>query len=280
MFIDAAFVVACSAGLIGALVVAAIGSRFSRTPWVLGCGGIFSGIALGTATYVTCSWIRHGFDPFQAWVLPVSLTTLVLVMAAQGWFVFYSDRNDAVQSAQPTVVVLAAAALCWMTAHALGRHSLFFPLIWASAGSLAILLCIPPIQRSIETNCSIGLGMVVGLCKIVLPMTGVILFIPFGIAKNSLRAPEEIGSDALQRAGALANLLSLSREIALLLPMMLINGTRVPPSAPSGDPLEYLLQPKDLGSVSGGMPRLKRDSVVLVLVLAIHVLCGVMIVKN
>jgi hypothetical protein len=28
------------------------------------------------------------------------------------------------------------------------------------------------------------------------------------------------------------------------------------------------------------MPRLKRDSVVLVLVLAIHVLCGVMIVKD
>jgi hypothetical protein len=245
MFIDAAFIISCSAGLIGALVIAAIGSRFSRSPRVLGCGGAFSGIALGTATYVTCGWVRHGFDPLQAWVLPFSLTVLVLVMAAQDWFVFYADRKDAVESAQPTVVVLVTTLLCWLLAHALGRHSLFFPLIWAGAGSLAILLCIPPIQRSIEANCHSGLGMVVGLCKIVLPMTGIILFIPLGITKQSAAA---------DRPGS--------------------------PSVPTPDPLEYLLQSKQGGSVSGSMPRLKRDSVVLVLVLAIHVLCGVMIVKD
>jgi hypothetical protein len=271
MFIDAAFIISCSAGLIGALVIAAIGSRFSRSPWVLGCGGAFSGIALGTATYVTCGWVRHGFDPLQAWVLPFCLTVLVLVMAAQDWFVFYADRKDAVESAQPTVVVLVTTLLCWLLAHALGRHTLFFPLIWAGAGSLAILLSIPPIQRSIEANCHSGLGMVVGLCKIVLPMTGIILFIPLGITKQSAAA---------DRPGSLRNLWSLCREIALLLPMMLINGARVAPSVPTPDPLEYLLQSKQGGSVSGSMPRLKRDSVVLVLVLAIHVLCGVMIVKD
>jgi hypothetical protein len=280
MFIDAAFIIACSAGLIGALVVAAIGSRFSRTPWVLGCGGAFSGIALGTATYVTCRWVQHGFNPFQAWVLPVALTVLVLVMSAQDWFVFYADPKDAVQSAQPTVVVLVATGICWMVAHALGRHSLFFPVIWAGAGSLAILLCIPPIQRSIETNCSIGLGMVIGFCKIVLPMAGIILLLPVGVTRRSARASQELAGDAPLPSGWIANLLSLCWEIGLLLPMMLINGARVPPAAPPLDPLEYLLQQKGDGSVSSSMPRLKRDSVVLVLVLAIHVLCGVMIVKD
>jgi len=271
MLIDVVFIIACSAGLIGALVIAAIGARFSRSPWVLACGGAFSGIALGTATYVTCGWVRHGFNPFQAWVLPVSLTVLMLVMAAQDWFVFYADRKDAVQSVQPTVVVLATTLLCWLIAHALGGHSLFFPVIWAGAGSLAILLCIPPIQRSIEANCSIGLGTLIGACKIVLPMTGIILLIPLGISKQSVPA---------NRPGGLGNFLSLCRDIGLLLPMMLINGARVPPSAPALDPLEYLLQAKDGGPVGGSMPRLKRDSVVLVLVLAIHVLCGVMIVKD
>jgi len=284
MFIDDSFIIAFSAGLIGALVVAAIGSRFSRTLWVLGCGGGFSGIALGVATYVGCGWVRHGFDPLQAWVLPASLTVLVLVMAAQDWFVFYADRNDAVQSAQPTVVVLVAALMCWLAAHAIGRQTLFFPLIWAGAGSLAILLCIPPIQRSIEANCSIGFGIVVGLCKIILPMTGIILLIPLGVAKTSVTAKQDLGGDAggdaRHRPGWFGNLLSLCWEIGLLLPMMLINGARVAPSAPSSDPLEYLLQQKGGGSLSSGMPRLKRDSVVLVLVLAIHILCGVMIVKD
>jgi len=280
MFLDAAFIIAFSTGLIGALVVAAIGSRFSRTPRVLACGGTFSGIALGLATYVSCGWVRHGFDPLQAWVLPVALAVLVLVMAAQDWFVFYADRRDAVQSAQPTLVVLIAAALCWATAHAMGRHSLFFPLIWASAGSLAILLCMPPIQRSIETNRSIGLGLLVGLCKIVLPMTGIILLIPLRLARTSLPASPDPSGDAANRPGWFGNLLRLCWEIGLLLPIMLINGARVPTSAPCSDPLEYLLQQKDGSSVGGDMPRIKRDSVVLVLVLAIHVLCGVIIVKH
>jgi hypothetical protein len=280
MVIDAAFLIACSAGLIGALVVAAIGSRFSRSLWVLACGGAVSGVALSVATYVTCGWVQHGFDPFQAWVLPVALTLVVLVMAAQDWFVFYADREDAVQSAQPTVVLGVATLMCWLAAQAMGRHTLFFPLIWASAGSLAILLCIPPIQRSIETNCSIGLGMAIGLCKIMLPATGIILLIPIGVAKSSGSATRPRDGDAPQPAGRLANLLCLCRDIGLLLPMMLINGARVPPSAPASDPLGYLLQQKQGAALSGSMPRLKRDSVVLVLVLAIHVLCGVMLVKN
>jgi hypothetical protein len=209
---------------------------------------------------VTCGWIQHGFDPFQAWVLPVSLTIVVLVMAAQDWFVFYADRQDAVQSAQPTVVLLVATLMCWLAAHALGRHTLFFPLI--------------------ETNGSIGLGMAIGLCKIMLPATGIILLIPIGVTKRSVRASQKLDGDAPRPLGWLVNLLCLGRDIGLLLPMMLINGARVPPSAPSSDPLEYLLQQKHGGALNGSMPRLKRDSVVLVLVLAIHVLCGVMIVRN
>ena len=40
-----------------------------------------------------------------------------------------------------------------------------------------------------------------------------------------------------------------------------------------------LSQQKNAQSVTGEMPRLKRDSVVMIFVLALHVLCGVLIVK-
>ena len=80
------------------------------------------------------------------------------------------------------------------------------------------------------------------------------------------------------REAFFSNLLSLCWEIGLLLPMTLINGERMPRHATVSDPLEYLS--KGGASVSGDNTRLRRDSVVLILVLAIHVLCGVVIVKQ
>jgi hypothetical protein len=92
--------------------------------------------------------------------------------------------------------------------------------------------------------------------------------------------PQQSGTaeDSIQ-PGFLTNLPSLFWDIGLLLSTILINGARVPPQSAPSDPLEYLLQPKHENSASGDVPRLKRDSVVLVLVVALHVLCGVMIVK-
>jgi MFS family permease len=279
MLLDATLIVALCAGLVGALTVAAISTRYTRNARALTLSGAFSGIAVGGLTYVLCGWLAHGFDPLQAWVLPLVALILLLVMAAQNWFVFYVDRKDAAQSAQPAIAVFAGALACLLAAGLTGRHSLFFPIIWAASGSLAILLCVPPVLRSIEVNRSVVGGFLIGLAKVVLPLSGVLVFIPIDLSararrKNrSLRAPASEGREAF-----LSNLLMLCWEIGLLLPMTLINGARVPPHATDSDPLEYLS--KGGASVSGDNTRLRRDSVVLILVLAIHVLCGVVIVKD
>jgi hypothetical protein len=279
MPLDATSIVAVCAGLIGALTVAAISTRYTRNAWALALSGTFSGIAVGGFTYVLCGWLAHGFDPLQAWVLPLVTLILLLVMAAQNWFVFYVDRQDAAQSAQPAIALFAGALACLLAAALTGRHSLFFPIIWAASGSLAILLCVPPVLRSIEVNRSVAGGFLIGVCKVVLPLSGVLVFIPIDLSararkrNRTQRTPANAGREAF-----LSNLLSLCWEIGLLLPMTLINGERVPSHATVCDPLEYLS--KGGASVSGDNTRLRRDSVVLILVLAIHVLCGVVIVKQ
>jgi hypothetical protein len=241
--------------------------------------GAVSGIAVGGFTYVLCDWLAHGFDPLQAWVLPLVVLILLVVMAAQNWFVFYADREDAAQSAQPAIVVFAGALACVCAAGLTGRHSLFFPIIWAASGSLAILLCVPPVLRSIEVNHSVLGGLLIGLAKVVLPLTGVIVFIPIDLSVRARKRKCTLDTPATERReDFLSNLLSLCWEIGLLLPMTLINGERVPQHATAPDPLEYLS--KGGASVSGDHTRLRRDSVVLILVLAIHVLCGVVIVKQ
>jgi hypothetical protein len=279
MLLDGTLIVALCAGLVGGLAVAAISTRYTRNALALALSGAFSGLAVGILTYVLCGWLAHGFDPFQAWVLPPVALILLVVMAAQNWFVFYADRQDAAQSAQPAIAVFAGALACVLWATLTGRHSWFVPVIWAASGSLAILLCVPPVLRSIEVNRSVVGGFLIGLCKVVLPLTGVIVFIPIDMsarARKKVRkehAPANGGREAF-----LSNLLSLCWDIGLLLPMTLINGERVQPHATASDPLEYLS--KSGASVTGDSTRLRRDSVVLILVLAIHVLCGVVIVKQ
>jgi hypothetical protein len=279
MLLDATLIVALCAGLIGALTVAAISTRYTRSTLALTISGAFSGIAIGVLIYVLCGWFAHGFDPVQAWVLPLMALILLLVMAAQNWFVFYADRRDAAQSAQPAIAVFAGALACVLAAAITSRHSLFFPIIWAASGSLAILLCVPPVLRSIELNRSVVGGLVIGLCKVVLPLTGMIVLFPIGLSAHARRKIRAARTAAhAGREAFLSNLLNLCWEIGLLLPMTLINGERVPQHATASDPLEHLSNGG--ASVSSDNTRLRRDSVVLILVLAIHVLCGVVIVKQ
>jgi hypothetical protein len=127
------------------------------------------------------------------------------------------------------------------------------------------------VQRSIDVNRSIAIGTCVGICKVLLPFGGILVFLPKPLAQRATRAIDEHAS--------WNNLLGLLSEIGLLLPAALINGTRVTPAPTRRDPLENLLQAKDQPFAAGESPRLKRDSVVWILVLALHVLCGVVIIK-
>ena len=281
MPIDAAFLAAFCTGFFGALAVTGIGVRFTRKVWVLGYGAAFSGAALGALMYVLWGWFTHGFELFQVCVPPLAALILLLVMAAQNWFVFYEDRQDVLQSSRPAIVVLAAgfaSLLAWLVA---GKRSIFLllPLIWAGAASLAILWCIDSVQRSIERTRSALLGTLVGICKVLLPLTGIVVFverIKAGQAKaeGAGRQPDTLATNSF-----LINLMGLFWDIGRLALSILINGARVPPRHAPWDPLEFLWRQKSGQSITGEMPRLKRDSVVLIFVLALHVLCGVLIVK-
>ena len=176
---NVAFLVAFSTGFIGAIVVSAIAVRFTRKLWSLAFGGILSGAALGVLVYVSWNWITFGFELIQVCMLPVAVLILLLVMAAQNWFVFYEDRHDVLQSSRPAIVVLAAIVASLAAWLVTGKHSgsLVLPLIWAGAGSLAMLWCIDPVQRSIERTRSVLLGTLVGVCKVLLPLTGIVIFI-------------------------------------------------------------------------------------------------------
>jgi hypothetical protein len=277
MPIDAAFLVASGAGFFGALLVTGIGARFTRTLWVLGCGGFLAGAAFGALAYVLWGWFTHGIDWLEICVLPIAALMLLLVMAAQNWFVFYEDRHDVWQSSRPAIVVLGAACtslLAWLAA---GKRSnlAFLLLLWASAGSLAVLCCVDPVQRSIERTRSALLGTVLGICKVLLPLTGIVVF----IQRSDVAHPKDEQADPAMNTSFFLNLIGVFWDLGRLLLAILINGARVPPSPPAWDPLELLWQSKSGQSMAGEMPRVKRDSVVMIFVLAIHLLCGVLIVK-
>lgn len=277
MPIDATLIVAIITGILGVVAASAIGSRFTRNARFLAAGGVLAGGAVAMFAYVLWDWMIRGFNPLHTLMLPLAAIVLLLVMAVQNWFVFYQDRGDAAESTRPLLVLACAGGISMCAAFATGRHAWYlppawyFPLIWACAGSLAILLCLPPIQRSIDVNRSVPIGIFVGICKILLPFGGILVFLPTKLAE---RATRDINERAFWN-----NLIGLLCEIGLLLPAAFINGARVTPAPTRQDPLEYLLQAKDQPSVAGETPRLKRDSMVWILVLAIHVLCGVVIIK-
>jgi hypothetical protein len=142
-----------------------------------------------------------------------------------------------------------------------------------------MLWCIDPVQRSIERTRSVLLGTLVGVCKVLLPLTGIVIFIQRFEAQQP--RPEDFNPHVggLWPKSVVINLIGLFWDLGRLLLTLLINGARVPPCPAALDPLEMLSQQKNAHSVTGEMPRLKRDSVVMIFVLALHVLCGVLIAK-
>lgn len=278
MVTDSALILATMAALLGGAAVGGAGLRSKRNPWLVACGGGLFGIGLGVITHMLCVWYARDFDRLHLWQLPVAVLTLLLVMTAQNWFIFYEDRQDAFRSARPTLVVIATAIASVLAAKLTGRHSYYFPTLWACMGSWAIILCLQPMQRSIEVNRNKLVGGLVGICKVLLPMTGIAILFPMSVAQRAHDKAASGMDDSIQ-PGFLTNLPILFWEIGQLLSTILINGARVPQHPAASDPMECLLQPKHENSAGGEVPRLKRDSVVLVLVVALHVLCGVMIVK-
>lgn len=278
---NVASLVAFSSGFIGAIVVSVIAVRFTRKLWSLAFGGILSGAALGVLVYVSWRGITLGFELIQVCMLPLAVLILLLVMAAQNWFVFYEDRHDVLQSSRPAIVVLAAILASLAAWLVMGKHpgSFIHLLIWAGAGSLAMLWCIDPVQCSIERTGSVPLGTLVGVCKVLLPLTGIVIFIQRFEAHQS--KPEDVASEVntLGPRSFAINLIGLFWDLGRLVLMLLINGARVAPCPAALDPIEMLSQQKNVQSFTGEMPRLKRDSVVMIFVLALHVLCGVLIAK-
>jgi hypothetical protein len=259
--------------------VAAIGARFTRSLRSLGCGGAFGGLAVALLAYGICGCLQQGFDLLHAAIIPPAILALLLVMASQNWCVFYEDRRDAALSARPAFVVLTAGILSLFTVHAL-RNSLLLQLIWAGAGSLAILLCIHPIQRAIELNRSAAIGAAVGICKVLLPLSFIVLFLPIGIARCKAAATASGDSENFAQRPFVANLIGLFADIGILPLMTLINGARVTHAPRPPDPFDHLLQPRGGQSMTGKTPALKTDSVVLVLVAAVHVLGIIVLAKG
>ena len=276
---DAAIFVPALAGFLGALAVTGIGMRFTRNLRLLGCSAIFSAAALGALVYVLWGWFTHGIVWPQISVPPLAALILLLVMTAQNWFVFYENRHDVLQSSRPALVMLSAAAACMLARRVAGTHSILPPLIWASAASLAILLCIDPVQRSIERTRSVFAGTLVGLAKLLIPFTGIVVFLRWRDAASQPREDVHEPPRVFGENSFCINLVALFWTLGQLLLVILINGARIPARAAALDPLEMLGQPKTGQSITGEMSRLKRDSVVLIFVLAIHVLCGVVLAK-
>ncbi len=311
MFSDVSIVVACSAGLCGGVSMLVIGNRYTRNLRVLGWGGVVSGVAVAGLSFLVARWCLHGFEPMQTWLLPPACLMLLLVMAAQNWFVFYEDHEDAAQSARPTLAVLAAAIASMIAAWFGDERTAVLQAIWAGAISLAILLSIRPVFRSIAVNRSVPVGILVGVCKLLVPSTGIVVFVLAGMlsrvrlaarAKDRTAAKDRapaaadaarMGASALQTPAADArcnddpagqsigvNLLLLLWEIGWLPLLTLVNGARVIRPPAMTDPADLLYRQKGAGSVAGQMPRAARDTVVLILVLAAHVLCGVVIARD
>jgi hypothetical protein len=213
-------------------------------------------------------WFAHGFEPQQAWVLPLAGLVLVLVMVAQNWFVFYEDREDLAQSARPTLVMLAAAPALWLAATLGDWRSGVQLTIWASAASAALVLSIQPVQRSIAANRSLTVGILVGIGKLLVPPSGVIALMLIDRIHHSRRnTPRRRQRKAAPQAFD-------SRGLPLDL---LTNGQRFvhDPGLPDAPGLNAAH--KRGQSAASQMPLSARNTAVLMLVVAVHLLCGLIV---
>ncbi len=279
------------AGSFGTLAVIAVGARCTRNLHALGWGGICSGAALALLAYCSLRWITHGFEPLQVWVLPLACLVLLLVMLAQNWFVFYEDRGDLAQSARPTLVVLSAAAALALAAGLGTWRSSAQSIIAASALSAILVLAIHPVRRSIAANGSVIVGVLVGIAKLLVPSTGVVVLLLIDRVAHSLRQapagrpPPEHRARGEQRGpvGAqsfLIEMLLLMWDLGQLLLAALVNGARYVPhrGLAASSPLAAAHERRD--SAVGPMPLSKRNSAVLMLVVAVHLLCGLLLIRN
>jgi hypothetical protein len=275
----AAILAASVTGFFGALIVTGIGVRFTRNFCALVCSGVSSGAAIGALVYIIWGWVTRGFLLSQIGVPPLAVLILLVVMTAQNWFVFYEDREDVLNSSRPALVMLAAVVAAMLARLMGSEDSSSSLLIWAGAASWSLLLCVDPVQRSIERTRSVFVGTLVGIGKVLIPFTGIVLFLRRNDAPR--QRPEDVDKHAekVGKTWLLINLLGLFWDLGQLLIVILINGARVPPLPADADPLDILGRRKNGQSISEEMSPLKRDSVVMIFVLALHVLCGVVLAK-
>ncbi len=273
---EAVILFAALAACFGSLAVIAVGARCTRNLRCLGWGGVCSGAALGTAAYFSLHWIAYGFEPLQAWIVPLAGLVLLLVMVAQNWFVFYEDREDLLQSARPTLAMLSAAAALSLAAHLGEASGAVHTLIWAAATSAVLVLSIHPVNRSIAANGGLAVGILVGTAKLLVPAAGLIALLAIDRIVGLRRATRE----SLMRSGFWVNLLPLLWELGQLLLVTLTNGARfVPHQGPAAA--------ADLGaanrrgeSAASQIPLSRRNTAVLMLVVALHLLCGLILARN
>jgi len=275
---------AALAASFGTLAVIAVGARCTRNLQALGWGGACSGAALGALAYICLGWFAHGFEPLHVWVLPLAGLVLLLVMVAQNWFVFYEDREDRLQSARPTLVMLAAAAALALAAHLGPWRAATQSMIWAGAISAVLVLSIHPLNRSIAANGSAPIGILVGTAKLLVPSTGIIALMLIDWLADRHRVESrpqgrEDRSGAEPVRGLVAGLLLLIWDLGQLLLIMLTNGPRfVPHPGLSAADFGAAHRRGQLGVADISLS--KRNTAILMLVVALHLLGGLILVRG
>lgn len=283
---EAVILFAALAGTFGTLAVIAVGVRCTRNLQVLGWGGVCSGASLGALAYVCLGWFAHGFEPLQLWILPIAGLVLLLVMVAQNWFVLYEDRDDLAQSALPALVLLVAAAALALAAHLGEWRAAAQLMIWASAISAVLVLSIYPVQRSIVANGNPTVGLLVGTAKLLVPATGLVVLMlvdwlvrhgPFAKNRFDVRRASSAAADA---QGFAINLLLLIWELAQLLLVGLTNGARFVPRPGLSESPDWNAAHRRGSTAAGQIPLSKRNTAILMLVMALHLLCCLVLVRN
>jgi hypothetical protein len=280
---EALILFAALAGSFGTLAVIAVGVRCTRNLRSVGWGGICSGAALGALAYFTLNWFAHGVEPMQLWILPLAGFVLLFVMIAQHWFVFYEDREDLARSALPALVLIAAAAALALAAH-LGEWRAGAQLmICAGAASAALVLSMHPMRRSIAANGGLAVGLLVGTAKLLVPSTGVVVLIAIDWAVRHRPIAEDRpdvrgSSTAAETQGFSMNLLLLIWEFAQLLLVGLTNGARFVPHPRLSESPGWNAAHRRGQTAAGHIPM--RNAAILMLVMALHLLCCIVLVRN
>ena len=289
---EALILFAALAGSFGTLAVIAVGVRCTRNLRSIGWGGICSGATLGVLAYFSLGWFAHGVEPLQLWILPFAGLALLLVMVAQNWFVFYEDREDFAQSARPTLVLLAAAAALALVAHLGEWRAAAQLMICAGAASAVLVLSIHPVHRSIAANGSLAVGLLVGTAKLLVPSRGVVVLLaidwavrhrPTAKSRRTIRRDPSADADTDADAdpeGFAVNLLLLIWEFAQLLLVGLTNGARFVPHPGLSDTPSWHASHRRAQTAAGQMRLSKRNAAILMLVMALHLLCCLVLVRN